>query len=226
MINYKQLKVMINLQNIMNATVDTNWINKDWDWFRASMLEGAEGIEHHGWKWWKAQNKDLAQLQMEIVDIWHFYLSEFIRVSKGNEEDALNLIKSHYEEHDNKLVNFDYKQYDLTSLPLLNKLDLLIGLAASKRYHVPLILSIVKDCDMDWVKFYEMYVNKNVLNIFRQKNGYKQGTYHKEWFGKEDNIYLEEISKKLNPSNDDYYEVLWSELEKTYQQALSEKNTH
>ena len=43
-----------------------------------------------------------------------------------------------------------------------------------------------------------MYISKNVLNIFRQNNGYKEGTYIKQWPSMlcpddtvEDNVYLE-----------------------------------
>ena len=45
---------------------------------QAFVIEGAEAIEHHGWKWWKKQDCDLPQLQMEIIDIWHFLLSEIL----------------------------------------------------------------------------------------------------------------------------------------------------
>ena len=42
---------------------------------------------------------------------------------------------------------------------------------------------------------------KNVLNKFRQDNGYKTGEYSKVWFGKEDNVHLEEILNKLEFNN-------------------------
>jgi len=40
---------------------------------------------------------------------------------------------------------------------------------------------------------FEMYVAKNVLNKFRQDHGYKEGSYHKVWNGREDNEVLAEI---------------------------------
>ena len=61
------------------------------------------------------------------------------------------------------------------------------------------------------------------MNIFRQKNGYKAGTYHKEWFGKEDNVFLVEESKKLNPQDEKYVELLWNSLTNVYQEALKVK---
>ena len=38
------------------------------------------------------------------------------------------------------------------------------------------------------VDLLKLYRAKNVLNAFRQKNGYKQGTYVKIWGEDEDNI--------------------------------------
>jgi hypothetical protein len=220
MINFKHIKSMLSLQQTMNITVNPDWVSQGYDWFRAAMLEGAESVEHHGWKWWKAQKKDLPQLQMEIVDIWHFYLSVFLVQSNADQEKALDLIEQHYEENLNSPVIFDNKIYDLSSMTLLSKLDLLIGLSAAKRVHIPLLLSLITDCEMTWEYFFEQYVKKNILNIFRQKNGYKQGTYLKEWFDKEDNISLMEQASKLNPKDDNYVELLWNSLEKTYSEAL------
>lgn len=220
MINFKQIPSMLSLQNTMNNTVNPDWVGLNWDWFRASMLEGAEAVEHHGWKWWKAQTKDVPQLQMEIVDIWHFYLSQFLKLAQGNETVASQLIEEHYQQHQNQPVSFDGKDYDLQSLDLLSKLDLLIGLSAAKRLHVPLLIDLVYATGMNWDFFFEQYVKKNILNIFRQKNGYKQGTYHKEWFEKEDNVFLVEEAAKLDPSADNYVSLLWDALTTVYKNAL------
>lgn len=220
MINFKQIPSMLSLQNTMNNTVNPDWVNLEWDWFRASMLEGSEAVEHHGWKWWKAQSKDVAQLQMEIVDIWHFYLSQFLKLTQGNETNAATLIEEHYNQFYNQPIVFDGKNYDLNSLTLLDKLDLLIGLSAAKRLHVPLLINLVYETGMTWDFFFEQYVKKNILNIFRQKNGYKQGTYHKEWFNKEDNVFLVEEASKLDPSSENYVSELWEALTSVYKKAL------
>ena len=220
MINFKQVSAMLSLQNTMNKTVNLDWVNLNWDWFRASMLEGSEAVEHHGWKWWKAQTKDVPQLQMEIVDIWHFYLSQFLKLSQGDEAQALSLIEQHYKNNLSKPVSFDGVDYKLKSMDLLSKLDLLIGLSAAKRLHVNLLLDLVNDSGMNWEFFFEQYVKKNILNIFRQKNGYKQGTYHKEWFNQEDNVFLVQEAAKLNPKDDNYVDELWKSLTIVYQDAL------
>lgn len=224
MINFTQLKQMLELQNIMNNTVNPNWTIQKWDYLRASCLEGAEAIEHHGWKWWKEQKKDLPQLQMEIVDIWHFYLSRYLQLTVGNEDKALEEIRIDWQNEHGKHILFDNKEYDLSHLNLLDKLDLLIGLAAAKRMSLEVFFSIMIDSGLSWPQLFEQYAKKNLLNIFRQKNGYKEGTYHKEWFGEEDNIFLLQEAEKLDPTQDDYIAKLWFGLETTYKKALEEKS--
>ena len=62
-------------------------------------------------------------------------------------------------------------------------------------------------------ELYSLYIGKNILNIFRQDHGYKDGTYIKVWNGKEDNVVMQEIL--ANNSNIGVDE-LYKELEKRY----------
>jgi hypothetical protein len=58
-----------------------------------------------------------------------------------------------------------------------------------------------------------------VLNFFRQDNGYKEGTYRKEWNGREDNEYLVEIINDLDAEDPQYQEKLRLGLQEGYDQA-------
>lgn len=222
MLNQKQLATMLSMQNTMNKTVHPEWATQGWDYMRASALEAAEAVEHHGWKWWKAQKMDLPQLQMELVDIWHFYLSRYLQIHGGDEAKALELVQKDLSKITDKVV-FDSVEYDLTKLNTLDKLDLLSGLACAKRMSVSTFFSLCNSVDLSIAYIYEQYVQKNTLNIFRQAKGYKQGTYHKEWFGEEDNVYLVKIASELNASDEDYAQKLWTGLETTYADALAKK---
>lgn len=65
---------------------------------------------------------------------------------------------------------------------------------------------------------YRLYIGKNILNQFRQDNGYKEGTYVKVWDGKEDNIVVPELweeNASLTPK------VLYRALQKAYQLFLN-----
>ena len=66
-------------------------------------------------------------------------------------------------------------------------------------------------CGINLEKLYKLYIGKNVLNKFRQDNGYKDGSYIKIWNGKEDNEVLNELLDKNG--NFDY---LYENLEKIY----------
>ena len=189
MLTTKQLQVMLDMQHKMNSTIHAQWYEQDWNYYRASYLEAAEAVEHHGWKWWKAQVKDLPQLQMELIDIWHFYLSRFIQARKGDLDMALQDIQKTIQ-NTSDIIIFDSKTYVISSLHILDKLDLLIGLNATKRIELNLFFALMKDCELDYIDLNKQYVMKNILNIFRQKNGYKEGSYHKTWFNVEDNVTL------------------------------------
>lgn len=212
---------MLSMQNTMNKTVHPEWATQGWDYMRASALEAAEAVEHHGWKWWKAQKLDMPQLQMELVDIWHFYLSRYLQIHGGDEAKALVDVQKDISNISN-VVKFDSQMYNLAHMKTLEKLDLLCGLACAKRLSVSTFFYLCDSVDLTVEYIYEQYVQKNTLNIFRQAHGYKQGTYHKEWFGEEDNVYLVKIASQLKSSDEDYAQKLWNGLEETYKKALSE----
>lgn len=187
-----QLVSMLELQDGMNSKVNAEWLAANNNWHRAIQVEGVEAIEHHGWKWWKKQQCDMAQLRMELVDIWHFILSAAIQHKHGNVALAKLEMLSELDLHQ-KSVQFDNQYYLLAQLSLLDKLDLLVGLATSKRTNLALFESLLTDCGMDWATLFKQYVGKNVLNVFRQDYGYKAGSYIKIWNGREDNEHLLEV---------------------------------
>ena len=60
----------------------------------------------------------------------------------------------------------------------------------TKGFSVPLFASLMEACDLSADALYRHYVGKNVLNFFRQDHGYQDGTYVKQWQGREDNEHL------------------------------------
>lgn len=217
MLSKEQATAMLRLQSGMNAKVDPDWIAAKYPYLRAVVIEGSEAIEHHGWKWWKKQEMDLAQLQMELIDIWHFILSEILLQNYGNESRALSeLLKGLQGSKEQSVVEFDSRQYILRSLDLVHKLELLIALSATRRIELAVFEAIMADCDMDWTMLYCQYVGKNVLNFFRQDHGYKQGNYQKVWNGREDNEYLVEVMQTLNPADPEYQDKLYASLVQHY----------
>jgi len=213
--NHAQL--MLTMQSQMNSKICTDWVKEDFPYLRAVIIEGAEAIEHHGWKWWKRQQCDISQLQMEIVDIWHFILSAILIKSKNDQNVAMQLLLSVNDKQlGSNQIEFDGKAYQLSSLSLLAKLELLIGVSVSRRIELDLFSALLKDCKMDWGILFRQYVGKNVLNFFRQDHGYKDGSYQKEWQGKEDNEHLVEVMNYLDSREPSYPERLYQQLEARY----------
>lgn len=210
-----QLDAMLRMQHEMNSKVIPDWVSARNNWHRAIQVEGVEAIEHHGWKWWKRQTCDLAQLRMELVDIWHFMLSAVLQNKHGNIALAKMEMLAELRLYQ-KSVQFDNRYYALSQIGLLEKLDLLVGLAAARRTNLALFEALLADCAMNWQELYKQYVGKNVLNAFRQDHGYKAGTYNKLWDGREDNDHLVEILGMLDPDGTDVRDSLYQSLKARY----------
>jgi hypothetical protein len=72
--------------------------------------------------------------------------------------------------------------------------------------------------ELDFDQLFVAYVGKNVLNFFRQDNGYKDGSYIKLWDGKEDNLHLVDLTAELDTEADSFREDLYNALSDRYQQ--------
>ena len=213
----EQASTMLSLQMSMNAKVDPDWLAARYPYLRAVAIEGAEAIEHHGWKWWKKQEKDLPQLQMELIDIWHFILSEILLRNSGNVDASLAALMMLLDSaNTQKIIDFDDQQYSIDELDLLTKLELLIALSVVRRIELSLFQSIMSKCQIGWLDLYRQYVGKNVLNMFRQDHGYKDGSYQKIWDGREDNEYLVEIIDSLDPNQAKFKDQVYIALKSSY----------
>ena len=207
---------MLQLQAGMNSKVDPDWIKARYPYLRAVVIEGAEAVEHHGWKWWKHQEKDLSQLQMELIDIWHFLLSEIILQFNGDLEAASERLLQAIEEGVPAELAFDGNVYALSEHDLVSRLELLIGTSVARRIEIGLFEGIMRDCEMSWNELFSQYVGKNVLNFFRQDHGYKDGSYRKLWDGREDNEHLVEVLSKLDSQSDNFQQDLYVTLKERY----------
>ena len=213
----QQALTMLSLQTSMNAKVDPNWVEARYPYLRAVVIEAAEAIEHLGWKWWKKQEKDLPQLQMELIDIWHFILSEILLRNQADQDKSLTaLTDSLSDSSTQNVINFDGQHILINELDLIAKFELLIALSVSRRIELALFASIMTDCEISWTELYCQYVGKNVLNMFRQDKGYKEGTYQKIWNGREDNEYLVEIIGSLDSSRSEFKDEVYAALESAF----------
>lgn len=215
MLSEQQLATMLALQGKMNTKVNPQWLTAGYGYLRAAMVESVEAIEHHGWKWWKAQQKDIAQLQMELVDIWHFALSDALIRHQGDIEATAAELTDQLAQT-SQAVTFDGQEYAFDNMTLLQNLELMAGLCAAKRFDVRLFMHIATQCELSAGALYSQYVGKNVLNFFRQDHGYKDGTYQKTWAGREDNEHLVEVLEALDTELSDYSDKIYEGLRLRY----------
>lgn len=198
-----QIKTMLELQDSMNTKVHANWREQNFEWYRAIWIECAELLDHYGWKWWKKQQPDIDQIALELVDIWHFGLSILLLKDQSLEGIAEQVMKAFSTV--NKSGNFPTDLEDFTSNTLIKK-----------DFDVNRFAVLMKGINMDFDQLYVGYVGKNVLNFFRQDHGYQQGTYHKQWGGKEDNEHLVEIIAKLDTATSSFKDDLYKEMQTLY----------
>ncbi len=160
-------------------------------------------LEHYGWKWWKKQEPDIMQVKLEVVDIVHFALS--IRLEQGMSlSDTAESISTDFENS----MQAENIRKSIECLALLTLTD--------QGAHFTFIAGIMKHLDMSFDELYEIYVGKNVLNMFRQDNGYKDGTYNKIWNGREDNECLADIMKLLDGNSESFQDDIYSALKQGY----------
>ena len=220
---------MLELQQKLNdATNGMNWENgltkngKKIDWRRCIYLEAAELVESYPWKHWKNidASPDYENIKIEIVDIWHFVMSEALRLYKvenlGSITDIAKTVTS-MEEFENFSQN--KKGNVLNSYEEIALVEEMIKVLFCNHDINALVISFLtmaSKLNLKLPELYELYVGKNILNKFRQNHGYKEGTYIKVWNREEDNVVMQKI---LSSDSDITPEALYSALEKAYPKA-------
>jgi len=213
---------MFSLQQKLND--DTN--GKGWesgynkhnriiDWGRCIYMECAELIDSFNWKHWKDINiePDWENIKIEIVDIWHFVMSLGLEQYHNKKLGSIKDIVKYILDSDN------FKQFSSISKntphddnfeTIKSIEDLIRDILNNNDFHKisNSFFTIASKCGLNVDLLYKLYISKNILNQFRQDNGYKEGTYKKNWNGKEDNDIMLEIMDKEEISAKKLYKLL------------------
>ncbi len=212
---------MLELQAAMNCKVNPDWHEagsrscapsllkapKEWN-----IMDGSGGKRKppilRNCKW---------RSQMEIVDIWHFILSDAVIKAKGSLTYAASAItQSATKPHLTGSIQFDGNEYYFSEMDTIRKLEFTIGLAVARRVSIPLFASLLADCGLTWGDLYRQYIAKNILNFFRQDHGYKEDKYRKTWAGREDNEHLVELLSECDPDRPEFKAQLYEGLRLRY----------
>ncbi len=208
----QKIITMLELQDAMNSKVNADWRNAGYEWYRAIWMESSEMLEHYGWKWWKKQDADVMQVKLEVVDIVHFGLS--IRLVQGDEQGSTldGIAKGIAADFENPNATDDIK----TSIELLAKETLM-----NQGAHFSIIAGVMNHLAMPFDELHGIYVGKNVLNMFRQDNGYKEGHYIKMWNGREDNEHLADILNQLDSNSTSFKSEIYTALKLAYPETVA-----
>ena len=202
-----RLSAMLDLQDAMNSKVNADWRQQGFPWYRAIWVECAELLDHYGWKWWKHQQPDMEQVKLELIDIWHFGLSQLLLGDKDPEVvvDKLVEVFSSVSESGGGALDFR-DQLETFTLSTLGTRD----------FNPTEFARLLQTVDLSFDELYTRYIGKNVLNFFRQDHGYQEGTYRKIWAGREDNEHLVELSGGLDSNDPGFKDAIYAGLAARY----------
>lgn len=213
-ITKEKLNQLLSLQHHLNDRINPNWVASSLPFCRAIMHEAIEAQDHIGWAWWRKQSPDIPQAKLEAVDILHFMLSRMIVAAyegyKKESQDPIphntpagalwadvwdkaNEVMVKGFTSDEMIFFFLGEPHSLATKDALELLDIIAGAAAFDKVFLAAYAQLIERLGMNWDEVIRLYISKNVLNTFRQKHGYKQGTYIKTWNGDEDNMVLDRL---------------------------------
>lgn len=206
---YAMLQTMAQMQDEHNTLVHAQWRTQDYAYYRAIWVECAEMLDHFGWKWWKKQDGDLDQVKLELVDIWHFALSELLRQDRLEDSvaDALFAVDT--------APASDHKDEQEERFRLAIE-ALAQACLRTRSFELQPFVDAMAALPMTLDELFALYIGKNVLNGFRQNNGYKSGEYRKLWQGREDNEHLIEVLSALTVAPSELPDALYAALQQRY----------
>ena len=201
-----QLRTMLEMQDLMNTRVHSDWRQQHFAWYRAIWVECAELLDHYGWKWWKQQAADMDQVSLELIDIWHFGLSALLQNGAPLQALAEQIGEQLVVATDEEDFRLDLERFAAHTL-------------SSRSFDVAGFGRLLAGVELGFEELYRGYVGKNVLNFFRQDHGYLEGNYSKQWAGREDNEHLVEIVQALDSDSSTFKDDLYRALAQRYRSA-------
>lgn len=227
MSNEKELvKCMLDMQDTFNSKLDINWRYCNWNWKACIIAEAGELIESCDYKHWKHTTPDYDNIKVEAIDLLHFLMSKLLQDKSSFSTHSI--ILQSYE------MSIDYETYYNEDIICDNAIKMIEETERAFIY----LFNIFNQLEMSLEDVYKAYIVKNTLNAFRQKNGYKEGTYIKEWIVdlnpnvqvidydyddtvREDNVVAYILADKLE-CNTELFDNLYSELDRVYNSMLKD----
>lgn len=219
----KAFTTLAGLQDSMNAKVNPSWRHSNYPFWRAIWTEVGEATGYIQWAWWKALGPKTiatrhAQLQfnLEMADVLHFGISQYLQ-SRFNDRDGIDNQENQSQFDCEELAEYFADSYEHAvnrtaqrGIPLIELLEqVAYDALGSRHFDTSSFFAAAYVGGLSGPALIAYYHGKNVLNMFRQEHGYKQGDYIKNW------------GTDANPVEDN---VALAELIEDYRQAIGEQN--
>jgi dimeric dUTPase (all-alpha-NTP-PPase superfamily) len=172
----EEIQTLLAMQDELNTYIHPEWKTQNFDWGFAIIDEVREIREHLGWKWWKKDYQcgiteaNRKQVQLEVIDILHFVLSLAGETCTDPERVRTWLNRSYGADLVNDMV------------PACTNMIFLVSCESADYFEAWNDLAVIAGLTKEEVL--ETYIQKFVLNKFRQDHGYKDGSYCKTWESK------------------------------------------
>lgn len=218
----EEIETLLTMQDELNSYIHPQWKKQEFDWHFAIVDEVCEIREHLGWKWWKENYQvgltegNRKQVQLEVIDILHFILS----------------IASERDYSPGRIIQWMERTYygKQELLSLCDDILLEVVQDTADIYEIWKAMAVATGLTKEAVL--ETYIQKFVLNKFRQDHGYKDGSYCKTWdvvingagWNLEDNealSYIVDNAKQLKVEVTDQ-SALYTYLERMYNSRLNQ----
>ena len=197
-------KTMVELQHKFNEETIENYLDKNLNWNSAIIAESGELLGSLGYKWWKKQVPDMENVKVEAIDLLHFVISDTLQMNHD--------IRNFKYIFDSTIKDFEvgFKEISI-NLKNSNLFKLIDLLNTDRLSRFVVMKAIFEKLEMSNEDVYIAYIVKNCLNKFRQNNGYKDGSYIKNWNDKEDNVVAYALANIIGAKEnlfDELYESL------------------
>jgi dimeric dUTPase (all-alpha-NTP-PPase superfamily) len=227
---------MFQIQDQLNTnSYAKEWLEKgaseEFDYSLAAGQELGEFFNSLPYSWWSKAEPDRKNCVTEIIDAWHFIMSQLIIDYRGDVAYSAFFANQRYEKF---AASMDSKieQSNNSSRVIAKRLTATLYLrdaavASSMEHYIYVFWGLCHAYSLPIEHLYARYVGKAVLNRFRVDNGYKRKEYDKIWTlyqgedkkVEEDNYFLSDyidaaVANGLQIDQDSVYE--W--LTKTYAQ--------
>ena len=207
---------VLKLQDFLNSKIGADWKDKKLNWQLALVLENAELLDSLDWKWWKKMISDMDNVEIEMVDLFHFLLSKLLEEGKEESIIAFLIAKDLEQKAGNIAGPATGKSTDEYLIRVMGGTFFQLVLSNSYIQATMTFLDVWFALGNTTDDLFRKYKMKYTLNMFRKENGYKDGTYIKIWGDVEDNVFAQKL--QLNIKNDsDYIENLTDALSNEYQ---------